>query len=673
MVRKKSRGKKNHVTIAEVLMARADRVGEKVSYDFGVGVEGVERCLSYGDLDEAARRVAGVLGEVAGTDSPVLLYMDTSEEFISGLFGCLYAGKIAVPTYRVGSPRSTQTRSRLAGVVRDSGAKVGLTCAELVEELKELAREDDLLRQIRWIDVKVAVQEAVSGWRADRREVSDVAILQYTSGSTREPRGVMVTNGNILANLDMMRRRQQYSEEHTFVSWLPLAHDWGLMGNVLLPMWCGSRASLMTPGSFLARPVGWLEAIERHANVTSGGPGFAYDYCVHRIPARERERLDLSSWCRAGIGAGRVSAHVLERFSAAFESTGFRREAFYNGYGLAEATLSVSATAPGMAPTVLRVDRGALGVDDARVAREEDATAIRVVGSGEPHEVASVRIVEPETGAVCPEGRVGEGWVGGAHVAAGYWNAAAETATVFGLHEGSACVRTGDLGFVHAGELFISGRRKDVMAIRGRNVYPEDVEWAVEGCHGGLRRGGVVAFEDGKGTEGVVIVHEIREGVGAGEGAEIVGAVRRAVAQATGIGVKRVVLVPPRAVPKTTSGKVRRRACWEAYVRGRLDVVFESGLERGDRGDGGGEGGGWTAVERVLDVWRGVLGRETIGIEESFVELGGDSLGAYECQSRLARMFGVEIPVDWFMADGATVGGVVRMLAERGIRGRSDG
>ena len=652
----------NSSTIAEVLVARAARHGDDAAYS--VGEAGDHHHLSYGGLDDRARRIAGALSAVGATDSPVLLHSDSSLDFVCALFGCLYAQAIAVPLYPLDSARREQTCVRMINIVRDSGATVGLASSGLLKKLEVLAEEHEALRSVQWLDLFGAMQgPAENQWKERRRNLSDPAILQYTSGSTRRPRGVILVHNNILSNLKMMQRKQGYSRTHTFVSWLPLAHDWGLIGSVLLPMWCGSRAVFMTPGSFVARPVDWLKTISRHSNVTSGGPSFAYDYCVRRISPEERGKLDLSSWCRAGVGAGRVSADVLERFVKAFGPVGFRREVFYNGYGLAEATLSVSATSPLVAPTVVGVSRGALESDDVRVVdSEEEHASMRLVGSGEPNQGIAISIVDPNTGLRCPGGRVGEIHVSGPNVTSGYWNNAAETRAVFAVKGDASYLRTGDLGFIHDGQLFVTGRLKDMMVVRGRNVYPEDVEWAVEGCHNALRRGGVAAFEL---TGKLVVVQEMHKGLGVKAAEDIVGAIRHAVAEATGILVGIVVVVSSHEVPKTSSGKVRRSACREAYVDGELDIVVESDVDDDERDGRQYECVVTTAEVEVLRMWRAILGTDAVGVGDNFLELGGDSLRAYECQARLAEAFGVEIPLEWFMSDGATVRELARRLEGR--------
>ena len=647
-------------TIAEVLLTRAVDQSNDVAYCIGDRIAG-NQYLSYSQLDDVARRVAGSLAAAHSQDTPVLLYCATPTDFVCALFGCLYARTIAVPLYPLDSARRTQTLARLVDVVRDSGAQVGLASSRLLEELRRATEAHAVLGRVQWLNLTEAMQGPEGTDKGRAHDPSGAAILQYTSGSTRRPRGVVLSHRNIVSNLKMMQHRQQYCRTHTFVSWLPLAHDWGLIGSVLLPMWCGSRAVLMTPQSFIARPVSWLETISQHSYVASGGPSFAYDYCVRRISAEDKKQLNLSSWCRAGVGAGRVSEDVLERFVEAFEPAGFRRETFYNGYGLAEATLSVSATSPSEAPTVLQVNRAALEVHHVRVSATGEGASVRLVGSGEPNEGVSVCIVDPSTGWRCPGDRVGEVWVSGPNVAGGYWRGPAETAAVFVVDGDVVYLRTGDLGFVHGSQLFITGRLKDMMIVRGRNVYPEDVEWAVAKCHDGVRRGGTVAFElAGR----LVVVQEIHDEWEVGERTNIVGAIRRAVVDASGIYINTVALIAAREAPKTSSGKVRRSACREAYVSGRLHVLFESEMDGGD-GDGARRQDVVRSTEvEVLNVWRTVLDRDTVGVDDNFVESGGDSLRAYECQARVAEAFGVEVGLEWFMSDDATVRGLVKMLSK---------
>jgi acyl-CoA synthetase (AMP-forming)/AMP-acid ligase II len=386
-----------------------------------------------------------------------------------------------VPAY---PPRLHRRDDRLEEIVRDARPRFVLTTAALLSRLGEPAeRPGDAL----WIAIDAIPDALAEFWRAPDLGSGDLAFLQYTSGSTASPKGVMVTHGNLLDNEERIRRAFRQSEESVVVGWLPLYHDMGLIGNVLQPLWSGGRCILMSPGAFLQRPARWLEAISRYRATTSGGPSFAYDLCVRRVGPEQRAGLDLSSWQVAFNGAEPVRRATMERFAEAFAPCGFRREAFIPCYGLAEATLLVTAG---------RVTAVADGSD--RSDGSVRSTAVVSCGSVPEGEEggSELRIVEPETGRACGAGEEGEIWVAGPSVAAGYWNRPEETREVFGAMAGGEgpFLRTGDLGFLRHGELFVTGRIKDLIILRGRNHYPQDLELTAERAHAALRPGGSAAF-----------------------------------------------------------------------------------------------------------------------------------------------------------------------------------
>src|SRR6185369_6204293 len=502
--------------------------------------------LTFADLDRRARGIAAALAGAVPPGERALLLYPPGLEFLAAFFGCLYAGVIAVPAY---PPRSRRADPRLRSIALDCRPRAVLTTAAL------LGRADQIpeLAAALWLDTEALDGDAQGVERSGRFE--ETAFLQYTSGSTGDPKGVVVTHDNLMHNLERIRIAFGQTPESVVVGWLPLFHDMGLIGNVLQPCYVGCECVLMSPAAFLQKPSRWLTANDRFRGTTSGGPNFAYDLCARSIGPEVREELDLSCWSVAFNGAEPVRRATLDRFAEAFAPCGFQRESFAPCYGLAEATLLVSAA---------RLSDGSDGSDA--------AVSCGVPSGGE------VLIVEPEAGVPSAGEQVGEIWVAGPSVAAGYWNRPEATRETFGavLEDGGGpYLRTGDLGFVRRGELFVTGRFKDLIILRGRNLYPQDLELTAEQAHPALRAGGGAAFSvDARGEESVVVVHEVERR--AGELGGIADAVRRAVAEEHGVRVADVVLLRAGTIAKTSSGKIRRGECRARYLAGELEALHRS-------------------------------------------------------------------------------------------------
>jgi acyl-CoA synthetase (AMP-forming)/AMP-acid ligase II len=540
--------------------------------------------MSYGALAEHAKAIAGAVGELAPPGERVLLLFPPGVDFVAGFFGCLYAGAVAVPVY---PPRSIDDAPRLAGIVASCAPRAVLSTRAFLSRIEPLLARVGGLAGV----PRVAIDDLpIRAWTTPRLDASSLAFLQYTSGSTGRPRGVMVRHGNLLANERVIQERTGHTTERTiFAGWLPLYHDMGLIGNVLQSAYLGIPCYLMSPLDFVKRPAMWLEAIARHRATTSGGPSFAYDHCVRRIADEAIAGLDLSSWDLAFNGAEPVRADVLDRFADRFARARFRREAFYPCYGLAEATLMVTGVDRLAAPHVIGVGRAALGAGWVVRHALASGDAQHLVGCGRPADDHRVVVVDPERRTPVEPGRIGEIWVTGPSVCAGYWGDAAATAETFGAALAGSTdqsigrfLRTGDLGFTADGHLFVVGRSKDLIIVRGCNHYPEDIERTIEvavgRAHPALRSGcGVVFGVEIAGEERVVAVHEISRGAGGpgGVGApapatQIAADVTEAVAQHHGLRLHASLLVKPGTIPKTSSGKLRRAACRGLYLEGKL-------------------------------------------------------------------------------------------------------
>jgi amino acid adenylation domain-containing protein len=566
-----------------LLRCRAAGVDDGAAYVFLAGGETETERLSWRELDAGACKVAAALSETCKPGERALLLFPPGLDFVSAFCGCLYARVVAVPAY---PPRPRRDDERLRAIARDAAPAVVLTTSPLLAGAAQLIERAPELAEASWLAADT-LQEAPS-WDGPEARPDDLAFLQYTSGSTASPKGVMVSHANLAHNERMIQTAFGQDEESVVAGWLPLYHDMGLIGNVLQPLWSGGRCVLMSPASFLQRPRRWLEAIGRYRATTSGGPNFAYDLCVRRVAPAERPGLDLSSWRVAFNGAEPVRAETLGRFAAAFAPCGFRRAAFYPCYGLAEATLLVAGGTIGEGPRLAAFSPQSLERNEPK-APAEGAAERRLVGCGRPWLDQRLAIVDPESLAACPAGAVGEIWVAGPSVAQGYWGQPEETERTFGAVTapgGEPWLRTGDLGFLAGEELYVTGRLKDLIILRGRNHYPQDLELTAERSHPALRPGGGAAFALEVGSEErLVLVHELERRAEDGEDLEqIAAAVRRSIAGEHEVPVHEVVLVRAGAVPKTSSGKVQRRFCGTLYREGKLAVLGRSLLGELDEG-----------------------------------------------------------------------------------------
>jgi len=601
-------------SLAALLRRRAVESPDRGYTWLAQGEEVADR-LTYAGLDARARAIAAGLAEAVPPGERALLLYPPGLEFVAAFFGCLYAGVIAVPAY---PPHSRRRDPRLAGIAGDCRPRAVLTTASLLARREALAAQVPALAGALWIATEMLGEDAAAPSREPRAE--DVAFLQYTSGSTGTPKGVVVTHANLLDNLERIRVAFGQTPESVVVGWLPLFHDMGLIGNVLEPCFVGADCVLMSPAAFLQKPARWLRAIHRFRGTTSGGPNFAYDLCARSVGPEAREELDLSSWSVAFNGAEPVRGATLERFADAFAPSGFQRASFVPCYGLAEATLLVTAGRFSGEP----VSCGA-------------------PGGGE------VLVVESESGAPCAGEAVGEIWVAGPSVAQGYWEQPAETARTFQARladtgEGPF-LRTGDLGFLQDGQLFVTGRLKDLIIIRGRNYYPQDIELTAERSHPALRPGCGAAFAvEEAGEERLVLVQELDRQHRSQDAAPVLDAVRRAVAQEHGLSLHTVVLIRHGSALKTSSGKIQRGPTRDAFREGRLEVVGQHVLQAEQPAVAGAVRLSQLELERLLvEIWQRTLGLERISVHDNFFELGVDSVSAVRVAEQIKAALGVDV------------------------------
>ncbi|MCQ0034336.1 non-ribosomal peptide synthetase, partial [Burkholderia glumae] len=615
----------------------------------------------YAALERRAIALAARLRErgAGGQAARVLLAMDSGIDYVAAFFGCLYAGAIAVPVYPPESLRG-QHLARLAAIAADADAAVVVTtralAAKLGEAFERIAPGAACIEMDGLDHAGVEARAFVPYAAAP----ADIAFLQYTSGSTSTPKGVMVTHGSLWANEIAIREGLGVTADDVFVSWLPLYHDMGLIGTLSQPVFSGIALVLMSPQFFLERPVRWLEAIARHRGTISGGPDFAYRLCAERIGDEACAALDLSSWRLAFSGSEPVRKATLDAFVARFAPQRFDPAALFPCYGLAEATLYVSgagrgrgARAPGFDPAALERGRALA-----------DAAGTELVSCGRPPSGHQLAIVERESGAALADGAIGEILVRGPSVAAGYWRRADATAASFVERDGAVWLRTGDLGFVHQGELFVAGRIKDLLIVRGRNLYPQDLELAIEREVDLVRRGRVAAFAvELQGQEGIGIAAEVSRNVQKLATPEAIGAaLTEAVALACGEPVAVVVLLNPGGLPKTSSGKVQRAACGRGWRDGSLDAwaTLVQGARRdaaaAPAGDGAGEAAAATDIELALAaIWRELLPAvpPRPSASASFFALGGSSLAAVQVAAAVQARWAIDYTArDVFAAPG---------------------
>jgi len=551
-------------SIAEILQSRAAGQPDRMIFCFLQDGEVESERLTYGELDQRARAIAAELQQTGSPGDRAVLIYPPGLEFIAALFGCFYAGVIAVPVYPPRLGLTIDPFRPLAGIIGDCEPSALLVGQPFVEPVQTAAASMVELSQPRIIPSESLDVARATEWRPMTISRETIALLQYTSGSTGHPRGVMVTHGNILENefvIQLVFEHHTAAEMGTGVCWLPFYHDMGLIGNVLQAVYVDGPCYLMSPLDLLQRPIRWLEAISRYRAHSSGGPNFAYDLCVNRITDEQKAGLDLSHWELAAIGAEPVSAEVMNRFCRAFEPCGFRREAFYPCYGLAEATLFVSGGDKNAAPII-------------RPATKSDGEAA-LVGCGHPWTTHELVIADPVTKTECSVNTVGEIWFRGPSVAAGYWRREQETAESFGASLADSgrgpFLRTGDLGFLDDGELFVTGRLKDLIVIRGQNHYPQDIEETVARQHAAFRPQTGAAFsgliDD---EERLIIVQEIDRRSRRLDLDRLRADVRRAIADGHQLQAHDIVFLRNGTIPKTTSGKVRRHECRQKYLSGQL-------------------------------------------------------------------------------------------------------
>jgi acyl-CoA synthetase (AMP-forming)/AMP-acid ligase II len=567
-------------TLGDALRHHAEVHPDRAAYIFLADGENDERKITYGELDRQARAIAARLLKIAKPGDRAVLLYPSGLEFIAAFLGCAYAGIVSVPSI---IPHMKRATPRVSLILQDAGAKIICASSDIYEKLAPQFAELPETKDLQWVvNAQIPLEEA-DAWIKPNINGDTLCFFQYTSGSTSLPKGVMITHANLLWTIEDLYRGSQFVESDIIVTWLPIFHDLGLILGLLTPMYVGFLCVLMSPISFLERPYRWFAAITKYKANLAIAPNFAFELCADKISDEEAQTLDLSLIRQMGNAAEPVRLETLEKFRRKFEPRGFRFETFAPSYGLAEATVKVSATRFGDRMKYYYLDGGALEKNKIVIVEKDHPECYEAVGCGVSSIDADIRIVNPITRQQCAPDEVGEIWVQSQSVAQGYWNRPQISDDIFKatLDTGAGpFMRTGDMGFMIDGELFIGGRIKDMIIVQGRNYYPQDVELTVEKCHEAMRQsfGAAFAVHDEHGSERLVIVQEVKRehrGATPEQFSAMINAVRMAVAKAHGLRAHSVILIRPNTIHKTTSGKIQRAACRNSFLKKELDILAE--------------------------------------------------------------------------------------------------
>ncbi|MEL6440025.1 MAG: fatty acyl-AMP ligase [Cyanobacteria bacterium J06621_8] len=576
-------------TLVEILQTRAQEAPHQTIYNFLMDGETEEISLNYKQLELKAQAIAAYLQSICQPQDRVLLLFPAGLDYITAFFGCLYAGVIAIPAY---PPRPNRSLSRIQNILENAQTDLALTDSETLQSLQRQLLASPELKNLRWISTDTLDHNWSQSWRQPNLQDNDIAFLQYTSGSTAEPKGVKIAYGNLLHNLEAIHRCFRHSEQSRGVIWLPPYHDMGLIGGVLQPLFGNFSVTLMSPLMFLQNPLRWLRAISRYQATTSGGPNFAYDLCVRKFKPEQLQGLDLSSWRVAFNGAEPINHETLEKFTQTFAPYGFDDSAFYPCYGMAEATLIISGGSQPTSVVTKTVQGKALEQNIIIGADVDESYSRTLVSCGRSLRDQKIAIANPETLVQCQPGEVGEIWVSGASIAQGYWRQPNITEATFNAYfqdtQEGPFLRTGDLGFIDQGELFFTGRLKDMIVIKGRNHYPQDIEKTVEETNPWIRPSCVASFAlDIQGEEKLIVLAEVerRYWTSNRSGAKSNGKspqdiisvkdltqlIRKEIAKNHDLQVFSTLLLKPGSLPKTSSGKIQRHASRLEYLANNLE------------------------------------------------------------------------------------------------------
>ena len=568
-------------TLVELLRQRATQQPSQHGYTFLLDGKKESDPLTYGELDCQARAIAALLQQNQVQGERALLLYPQGLEVIAAFCGCLYAGVIAIPVPPPESGRLKRTLPRLRSIVKDAQASLVLTTAGILELVANVRDEFPEFESMEWIDTAQVDLALAETWQDPKVNKDQLAYLQYTSGSTSTPKGVMLSHFNLIHHCRYLQQACGYDQNSVSITWMPYFHDYGLVEGMMVPLYNGTPCYVMSPFSFIKRPLQWLKNISKYGGTHSQAPNFAYDLCIRRIKPKQLEELDLSSWQAAGNAAEPINPKVMSDFVETFSPCGFKWEAFAPSYGLAENTLLATTTPKNTKPVLLPIKTSEIEQNKVIVTDPTETDGVRFIpGCGQKVCDMKIAIVNPTNMTRCAENEVGEVWLSDPSVAQGYWKRPDATKETFCAYlqepKEGPFLRTGDLGFLHNGELFITGRIKDLIIIRGTNHYPQDLEWSVQQLHPALRPDYGAAFSIfDHGEEKLVIVQEVERRTENLDTDKLIADIRQEIAEQHEIQVYAVVLGKPGNILKTASGKIQRRACRDKFLAGTLNVLAD--------------------------------------------------------------------------------------------------
>jgi acyl-CoA synthetase (AMP-forming)/AMP-acid ligase II len=668
-------------TLPEVLQTRAIHTPDQVAFIFLADGEDQEEKITYSELHHAALAISQQLAELEAEGERVLMLFAPGLEFIKALFGCFYARVIAVPAY---PPRKNRSVDRIKTLVIDSGASIVLSTDDIRQASERSFSDVKELQLLPWLSTN---QLHTSQIHSSNRPIAqspnrpiaqspnpkDIALLQYTSGSTGQPKGVMISHMNIMRNCEFIRNSFGFSSKSVVVSWLPSFHDMGLVGQIFQPVYTGFPSIFMAPVSFFQKPVRWLKAFTKYRGTVGGAPNFAYDLLADGTTAEEREGLDLSSVKTIYCGAEPIRRSTFEKFANVYKEYGLIPEMLYPCFGMAESTLITTGPIAGTSPVYLGVSSAALELHKVELVPDDHRDVKYLVGVGHPWLDTVVKIVDPENLTVCADYEVGEIWVAGSSISKGYWRKEKETQesffTTLRNSNDIPYFRTGDLGFFHNGELYVSGRLKDMIIIHGLNYYPQDIEFIAEKSHPALRVNASAAFSvDVDNEEKLVIVIEVeRSAMRDLDTTAVCEAIRQQVGEEFELEVYAIQLLRIASILKTSSGKIQRKACREGFLNRTLEVVGESFSEH-SHSEAHTESSSTdvVAIQAWLMTWIHVklkIPLEKIDLSKPIVVYGLSSMKAVQLQQEFLNNYGVNFPPYLFFEKIS-----LKELAERALR-----
>ncbi len=645
-------------TYTDVIKNRTKEKPDHVVFRFLSDGVNENESFTYQQLETRSKALGAAMQKAGSKGDRVLLLFHPGLSYIASLYACFYSGFVAVPAY---PPRRNRGIERIHTIVEDSEVEICLVSQQVYNDIQKNLQNDELLNQLQWIVYEDISDNEASKFNETIISADDVALLQYTSGSTGIPKGVMITQLNLLYNSEYIRQAYHHDSSLIGVNWLPVYHDMGLIGTVLQPAFVGGVSILMPAISFLKNPLVWLQAIDKHKAKTVGGPNFTYDYCVQKTTEEERKNLDLSSVKVFFCGAEPIRKSTYKQFSEKFSISKSKEEQFYSCYGMAETTLIVTGGLPDEKPKYLVVDGNALSENRVEVIDKDKPGGMTLVGCGHTWMETKIEIVDPVTMMEREKNQVGEIWIAGPTIAAGYWNKPEETKRIFGAMladtgEGPF-LRTGDLGFFHENELYITGRLKDLIIIRGVNHYPNDIEYTIQNAIPELRQNGGAAFPvDEAGEEKLVIVQELeRSALRDTDYNALIENIRQVITEEHELDVYSIVLIRTGSIPVTSSGKIQRRQTKYEFLNDDLSVVAQWIREDGDNDYAVIEETNAPTEETIkewLITWimrNQHFRREEIDLDKNIMSYGIDSLAAVTLETEISKRFGFQWHVSSFM------------------------